>query len=133
MQTLQLNGIDIQIIKHKTYEIVDIISDKCDLIITMNITYSLAKKICDKNKTIAYFVSCSHDIAKLVKQRFFIASAHMKIYRTDNYVFFSTSNLSLSSWDEITLKLKRTGELDNFVYTLQQALKLRNEFIRAFH
>lgn len=120
-------------IYHKTYELVNIIGNKCDLIITMNITYSLAKVLCDKNKTIVYFVSCSRDIKNLCKERYFIATSHMKIYRTSEYVYFSSSNLSLSSWDEITIKVRRSADIDKFINNIVSKLKLRNDFIKAFH
>lgn len=123
----------IEIIHHKTYELVNIINSKCDLIITMNITYSLAKALCDKDLTIVYFVSCSRDIKKLCKERYFIATSHMKIYRTREHVYFSSSNLSLSSWDEITIKVKRSNDIDKFINNVISKLKLRNDFVRAFH
>lgn len=118
---------------HKTYEIVHIVQKKCDLIITMNITYSLAKALCDKEKTIAYFVSCSRDIKDLCKERYFIATSHLKIYRTEDKVFFSSANLSLSAWDEITVEVERNKEVDNFLDKIREKLKLRNDFVTAFH
>jgi predicted choloylglycine hydrolase len=99
----------------------------------MNITRSLAKSLCDKNKTVLFFCSCSRDLADLVKERYFIATNHAKIYRTKDYVYLSSSNLSLSSWDEITVKLKRTEELDKFINEIKQNLKVKNDFIREFY
>jgi hypothetical protein len=131
-KSFKLNG-EVEIIQHKTHEITKIINDKCDLIITMNITRSLAKSICDKNKTMLFFCSCSRDLADLVKERYFIATNHAKIYRTNDYVFLSSSNLSLSSWDEITVKLKRTKELDKFIDEFKNNLKIKNDFVRAFY
>lgn len=123
----------IKIYKHKTWQIVHIVKDKCNLIVTMNITYSLAKVLCDKDKTIVYFVSCSKDIKDICKERYFIATSHMKIYRTDDKVFLSSANLSLSNWDEITVELERKKELDSFIDKIVKELKLKNDFIRAFH
>lgn len=124
---------EVRLYHHKTYEIVHIVKDKCDLIITMNVTYSLAKALCDKNKTVLYFVSCSKDPVALVKERYFIATSHLKLYRTDAKVFISTANLSLSAWDELTIEIERDKELDTFVDKLLHKLKLRNDFITAFH
>jgi len=124
---------DLEIISHKTHEITKVVNDKCDLIITMNITRSLAKNLCDKNKTVLFFCSCSRDLSDLVKERYFIATNHAKIYRTKDYVYLSSSNLSLSSWDEITVKLKRTEELDKFINEFKQNLKIKNDFVRAFY
>jgi hypothetical protein len=124
---------DLEIISHKTHEITKVINDKCDLIITMNITRSLAKALIDKKNTVLFFCSCSRDLADLVKERYFIATNHAKIYRTKDYIFLSSSNLSLSSWDEITVKLKRTEELDKFINEFKHNLKIKNDFIRAFY
>jgi len=118
---------------HKTHEIVQIVKDKCDLIITMNVTYSLAKALCDPEKTVLYFVSCSKDPKSLCKARYFIATSHMKIYRTDEKVFFSSANLSLSSWLEITVETQRTKEIDEFVEGIVRELRLRDDYIVAFH
>jgi hypothetical protein len=99
----------------------------------MNITRSLAKSLLDKEKTVLFFCSCSRDLEDLVKERYFIATNHAKIYRTNDYVFLSSSNLSLSSWDEITVKLKRTEELDKFINEFKYNLKIKNDFVRAFY
>lgn len=123
----------VKIYHHKTYEIVHIVREKCDLIVTMNISYSLAKALCDKNKTVVYFVSCSKDIANLCKERYFIATSHLKIYRTDTKVYFSSANLSLSSWDEITIEFERSEKIDQFVEKLIEKLQLKNSYVRAFH
>jgi hypothetical protein len=132
MRILKISD-DLEIISHKTHEITKIVNDKCDLIITMNVTRSLAKSLCDKNKTVMFFCSCSRDLADLVKERYFIATNHAKIYRTKDHVYLSSSNLSLSSWDEITVKLKRTEELDKFINELKQNLKIKNNFVKAFY
>ena len=52
---------------------------------------------------------------------------------TADKVFLSTSNLSLSSWDELTLELQRTKELETFVKELEKNLKLKNNYIKHFH
>lgn len=132
MKVLKISD-DLEIIAHKTHEITKVVKDKCDLIITMNITRSLAKSLLDKEKTVLFFCSCSRDLEDLVKQRYFIATNHAKIYRTNDYVFLSSSNLSLSSWDEITVKLKRTEELDKFIDEFKNNLKIKNDFVRAFY
>lgn len=132
MQIIKVNE-KVKIYYHKTYEIVHIIRQKCDLIITMNVTYSLARTLCDKEKTVIYFVSCSRDVKNICKERYFIATSHLKLYRTSEKVYISTANLSLSSWDEITVELERTKELDEFVSKLTKNLKLKNDFIKAFH
>ena len=123
----------IRLYHHKTHELVNIIKAKCELIITMNITYSCLKAIADKNITRCYFVSCSRDVKNLCKERYFIASSHLKLYMTADKVFLSTSNLSLSSWDELTLELQRTKELETFVKELEKSLKLKNNYIKHFH
>jgi len=99
----------------------------------MNITYSCLKAIADKRYTRCYFVSCSRDVKNLVKERYFIATSHLKLYMTADKVFLSTSNLSLSSWDELTIELQRTKELETFIRKLEKSLKLRNDFVKAFH
>jgi hypothetical protein len=101
MKTIELDT-HVKIHYHKTHELIQLVNKKCDLIITMNITRSLAKRLIDKDKTVLFFCSCSRDLADLVKERYFIATNHAKIYRTKDYVYLSSSNLSLSSWDEIT-------------------------------
>ena len=132
MKVLKVNE-DLEIISHKTHEITKVVNDKCDLIITMNITRSLAKSLLDKEKTVLFFCSCSRDLNDLVKERYFIATNHAKIYLTNDYVYLSSSNLSLSSWDEITVKLKRNEELDKFINEFKQNLKIKNDFVRAFY
>jgi hypothetical protein len=131
MQCLELPG-NIKIWYHKTWEIVKIIKQKCDLIITMNITRSLAKQLIDMNKTRVYFVSCSRDLQDIVKERYFLGCSHLKLYRTNDKVFISTSNLSLSSWDELTVELERNKKLDMFISEIEKNLKLKNDFIKHF-
>jgi hypothetical protein len=123
---------NVKLYYHKTHELAKIINDKCDLIITMNITRSLAKKLIDKNKTRVYFVSCSRDIDDLSKERYFLGSSHLKLYRTNEKVFVSTSNLSLSSWDELTIELERNYELDNFIKNIENNLKIKHDFYKEF-
>jgi hypothetical protein len=123
---------DVKIYYHKTNELVNIIKDKCDLIITMNITRSLAKRLIDKNKTRLYFVSCSRDLEDLSKERYFLGCSHLKLYRTNDKVFISTANLSLSSWDELTIELNRNHELDNFIKEIENKLKLKHTFYKEF-
>jgi hypothetical protein len=131
MQCLELPG-NIKIWYHKTWEVVKIINKKCDLIITMNITRSLAKQLIDRDKTRVYFVSCSRDLQDIAKERFFLGCSHLKLYRTDDKVFISTSNLSLSSWDELTVELARNGKLDMFIAEIEKNLRLKNYFIKEF-
>jgi len=131
MQCLELSG-KIKIWYHKTWEIVKIINKKCDLIITMNVTKSLAKQLIDKNKTRVYFVSCSRDLNDIAKERCFLACSHLKLYRTDDKVFISTSNLSLSNWDEITVELERNEKFDTFIAEIERNLKLKNDFVKHF-
>jgi len=131
MQCLEIEG-KIKIWYHKTWEITKIINDKCDLIITMNITRSLAKQVIDKNKTRVYFVSCSKDLQDISKERFFLGCSHLKLYRTNDKVFISTSNLSLSSWDELTIELERNRKLDMFISEIEKNLRLKNDFIKHF-
>jgi hypothetical protein len=123
---------DVKIYYHKTNELVNIIKDKCDLIITMNITRSLAKRLIDKNKTKLYFVSCSRDLEDLSKERYYLGCSHLKLYRTNDKVFISTANLSLSSWDELTIELNRNYELDNFIKEIENKLKLKHTFYKEF-
>jgi hypothetical protein len=132
MKVLKISD-DLEIISHKTHEITKVVNDKCDLIITMNITRSLAKALLDKKKTVLFFCSCSRDLEDLVKERYFIATNHAKIYRTKDYVYLSSSNLSLSSWDEITVKLKRNEDIDIFIDEFKNNLKIKNDFVRAFY
>jgi hypothetical protein len=122
---------NVKIYHHKTHELVNIIKDKCDLIITMNMTRSLAKSLIGKN-TKVYFVSCSRDIEDLTKNRYFLGCSHLKLYRTNDKVFISTSNLSLSSWDEMTVELKRNRELDNFIKEIESNLKIKSNFYKEF-
>ena len=131
MQCLEFSG-NIKIWYHKTHEITKIINKKCDLIITMNITRSLAKSLIDKNKTRVYFVSCSRDLQDIAKERYFLGCSHLKLYRTDDKVFISTSNLSLSSWDELTIELARNEKLDMFISEIEKNLRLKNDFIKEF-
>jgi hypothetical protein len=131
MRSIELKT-DVKIYYHKTNELVNIINDKCDLIITMNITRSLAKRLIDKNKTRLYFVSCSRDLQDLSKERYFLGCSHLKLYRTNDKVFISTSNLSLSSWDELTVELKRNQEFDNFIKEIENNLKIKSDFYKEF-
>ena len=131
MKSIELKT-DVKIYYHKTHELVNIIKDKCDLIITMNITRSLAKRLIDKNKTKVYFVSCSRDLDDLSNERYFLGCSHLKLYRTNDKVFISTSNLSLSSWDELTIELKRNQELDNFIKEIENNLKIKSNFYKEF-
>jgi hypothetical protein len=98
----------------------------------MNITRSLAKSLIDKNKTRVYFVSCSRDLQDIAKERFFLGCSHLKLYRTNDKVYISTSNLSLSSWDELTIELERNEKLDMFIAEIERNLKLKNDFFREF-
>jgi DNA replication protein DnaC len=98
----------------------------------MNITRSLAKSLIDKDKTRVYFVSCSRDLQDIAKERFFLGCSHLKLYRTDSKVFISTSNLSLSSWDELTVELARNEKLDMFIAEIEKNLKSKNDFIKEF-
>jgi hypothetical protein len=132
MKVLKISD-DLEIISHKTHEITKVVNDKCDLVITMNVTRSLAKALLDKEKTVLFFCSCSRDLEDLVKERYFIATNHAKIYRTKDYVYLSSSNLSLSSWDEITVKLKRNEDIDKFIDEFKNNLKIKNDFVRAFY
>lgn len=104
---------DIEIYFHKTNELVKIIDDKCDLIITMNVAISLLQQIADKN-TVLYFLSAYQDPSKYVKTAI-RSQSHIKLYRTKEYVYFSTANLSMSSFSEMTVKFRRTPELDTIV------------------
>jgi hypothetical protein len=131
MQCLEFEG-RVKIWYHKTWEIVKVINKKCDLIITMNITKSLAKSLIDKDKTRVYFVSCSRDLQDVAKERYFLGCSHLKLYRTDSKVFVSTSNLSLSSWDELTVELERNEKLDMFIAEIERNLKTKNDFIKHF-
>jgi len=118
---------------HKTHEIIKLIEpERCDLIITMNITISLLRRVADEN-TILYFVSCAYNPARYVKQAFPIATNHLKLYRTPSKVIFGSANLSLSNWDEISVVVKRNQEIDAFVEKIRQNLKLKNDFLKAFH
>jgi len=130
---LNLEIYEAKIYYHKTHEIIKLIEpEKCDLIITMNITISLLRRVADKN-TILYFVSCSGNPAKYVKQAYPIATNHLKLYRTPSKVIFSSANLSLSSWDEISIVVKRNLEVDFFVEKIRQNVKLKNDFVRKFY
>jgi len=131
MKSIELNT-NVKIYYHKTHELVNIIKDKCDLIITMNITRSLAKRLIDKNRTRVYFVSCSRDLDDLSKERYFLGCSHLKLYRTIDKVFISSSNLSLSSWDELTIELKRNHELDNFIKEIENSLQIKSNFYKEF-
>jgi len=133
-KVVSLNCRYVSIYHHKTHEIVSLIEpEKCNLIITMNITIPLLRKVADKNKTVVYFVSASNDINNIVKERYFVASVHLKLYRTDTKVIFSTANLSLSNWDEISIIFPRSPELDRFISGVIRDLKKTHNFLRMFH
>ena len=104
---------DIEIYFHKTNELIQIIKEKCDLVITMNIAISLLKQIADSS-TVLYFLSAYQDPSKYVKQAI-RSQTHIKLYRTKEHIFFSTANLSMSSFDEMTLKMPRNAEIDRIV------------------
>jgi len=130
---VKLQGIEqAEIVHHKTHEIINIIGGICDLIITMNITISLLRRVASPEKTILYFASASREPKKFVKERFFVGSLHAKIYRTDEKVVISTSNLSLSSFDEVSVVFPRSPELDKFVEEFKRNLKLKNTFYQKF-
>lgn len=132
MKIFTLSG-QIKAYYHKTWEIVKIINDKCELIITMNVTRSLAKSICDKEMTKIYFVSSSKDLRDICKEVYPIGTSHMKIYVTKEKVYISTANLSLSNWDEITIEFERTEEWNRILEGIEKSLQIKNDFIRAFH
>lgn len=131
MKVITINQ-EIKIYHHRTWEIVRIINNKCDLIITMNITYSLAKKLCDKNKTRIYFVSCSRGLEDIAKISQPVATSHMKLYQTNDKLYISTANLSLSNWNELTIEVQRTEELDKFVREIENNLQKKNNYIVHF-
>lgn len=112
---------DITIFFHKTHELKNIINDKCDLIVTMNVAISLLQQIADKN-TILYCLSSFADPSRYVKT-VIRTQSHIKLYRTKDYVYFSTANLSMSSFDELTIRVPRNSELDVIVDSILFKLK----------
>ena len=104
---------DVAIFFHKTKELIYVINDACDLIVTMNVATSLLRNIANKD-TVLYFLSAYQEPSKFVKQAIRTQS-HIKLYRTKEFIFFSTANLSMSSFDELTIKFKRTREIDTIV------------------
>ncbi len=107
---------DIAIYFHRTRELYQIIQEtgeKCDLIITMNVATSLLQQVATK-ETVLYFLSCYHEPSKYVKQAIRTQS-HIKLYRTKSYIFISTANLSMSNFQELTIRLPRTAEFDSII------------------
>lgn len=132
MQHIDLSVAPVRLYHHKTFEIVDIIDDVCDLVVTMNVTYSLAKRICSPDVTVMYLCSCSRDPAPLCLSRQFIATCHMKLYRTSRFVYVSTSNLSLSNWDEVTVCFPRCDVLDAFISNVIRTLRIKSSLYTRF-
>lgn len=102
MRKIALYNTDIEIYFHKTYEITDIINDICTHIISMNISNKQLKKI-SNNKTIVYCCSASKNVKAIKIQ------THRKVYITKNYIYISSSNLSLSKFDEVTVRIKNSN------------------------
>lgn len=112
----------LQIVIHRTHEITKIIEpERCDLIITMNITNSLLHQIATKDTEI-YFISAYKDPRKRYKA-YSIGMNHAKVYRTPSRVIISSSNLSLSSWIETSIVFQRDENIDKVVETLKAELK----------
>ena len=98
---------------HKTKDLPKIINDICELIITMNISKRQLKKISDKNTKVYYLSSYTRlSNAKNIQ-------THIKVYATKDKVFFSTANLSLSSFDEITLEFERLESFNEVIEELK--------------
>lgn len=132
MIKLNLQSKNLEVVFHKTHEIVNLINpEKCDLIITMNITRSLIPAVATK-ETEVYFASVSSPFNKFVKSAIPIGSIHMKIYRTPTRVIFSSANLSLSSWNEISIILERSNELDAFINEVKNSLTVKSDFLKKF-
>lgn len=104
---------DVVIYHHLTHELKNIIEGKCDLIVTMNVAVSLLQQIANKD-TVLYFLSSFSDPSKYVKQAI-RSQQHIKLYRTKEYIYLSTANLSMSSFQELTIRLPRTKEFDTIV------------------
>jgi len=133
MLNLELTG-KAKIVYHRTHEIVKLIEPEvCDLIVSMNITISLLRRVASKDKTTLYYVSCHRLPNDFVKQAFPIATNHLKLYRTDSRIIISTANLSLSNWNEVSIIFDRNEELDRFVAQIVQDLKIVNAPIYRYH
>jgi len=133
MLDLELTG-KAKIVYHRTHEIVKLIEPEiCDLIISMNITISLLRRVASPEKTTLYYVSCHRLPNDFVKQAFPIATNHLKLYRTDSRVIISTANLSLSNWNEVSLIFDRNEDLDRFVAQIVQDLKIVNAPVYKYH
>jgi len=112
----------LEVVVHKTFEITKLIlPERCDLIITMNITNSLLYEIATPETEI-YFISAYKDPRKRFKA-YSVGMNHAKIYRTKTRVILSSANLSLSSWVEVSTVFKRNDEIDTVVETLKRELK----------
>lgn len=124
---------NVKIVKHLTHEIVQLLPEKCDLIVTMNVTVSLLKRVASKDRTILYFVSCSIPPNPFVKEAYPVATCHLKLYLTPSRLVISTANLSLSSFDELSVIVPRSPVVEEFCRRVVRELKLRNQFVVAFH
>jgi len=112
----------LEVVVHKTHEITKLIlPERCDLIITMNITNSLLSEIATPETEI-YFISAYKDPRKRYKA-YSIGMNHAKIYRTPTRIIISSANLSLSSWVETSIIFKRNSEIDKVVESIKRELK----------
>ncbi len=118
---------------HKTSDIYKLLNpnEKTDLIISMNISKKILKKIASKKETICFYISAKGSINEYVKEAYQINSAHFKIYRTENKIIFSTANLSLSGFNEISFIFERDAELDAFIEKIIFELIKENKFVKT--
>lgn len=123
----------LKIVYHRTKDIIKIIRpEKCNLVITMNITPSVLRAICEPDCEV-YFVSSSTNPNNLGYKSFPTTGSHYKLYRTPTRVIFSTANASLSSFNELSFIFPRSSDLDEFINRLKSDLVRQKEFLRAFH
>jgi len=121
----------LEVVGHKTHEIVKIIKPECaKRIITMNITYPLLRSVACDNTEI-YFVSSSKDL-RLEYNASVVAGNHAKIYETDSRVIISSANLSLSNWLEVSVVFRKTEKIQQFVNEIVKALSIEGKLVRRF-
>jgi len=109
---------EIVIFLHKTKDITKVINEKCELIIAMNVSKTQLKKIAKESAKV-YCLSSYADIDSVS----FIQN-HIKLYSSEHFVFFSSANLSLTSFPELTIRLRKTPPLSSFLAELEKQLSL---------
>lgn len=102
---------------HLTKDIVEVVNDKCELIVTMNASKAQLKKLCDKT-TRVYYLSAFCELKNAIR-----VQTHIKLYVTRKFAFFSTANLSLTAFPELTVQLERTPPVNAFLSALEEFLQ----------